>query len=307
MDLNWKEFRAPLTDSRFIIPVWSFTYDVQYVPTMIDQARLGKVMNIVASAVVESIKDIEGCPLSAIRMTPGTVESPSEEEGEKAYFTIANETPVYDFALQTGPRTFRLTKLRSSLDDLIVTVPIFYNICQQLFSEIGGLDRDSNPLPPLIDLLDVSDRLHTVRFSFEHRLRLGSHIAEQSREVMNTELIERLIKTTPFDRQQHPERDAPFLALNAEAVRRGDVTLAVEKSFGDKKRNIWVNFEAPMNIKQKDVDIRFDFSCGEGGASITTADLTDWMTPFVQFYRDLILQRFLPALMYDITFQPRFS
>lgn len=32
MQMTWKEFKEPLTDPRFILPIWDFTCDRKYVP-----------------------------------------------------------------------------------------------------------------------------------------------------------------------------------------------------------------------------------------------------------------------------------
>ncbi|MGD1092212.1 MAG: hypothetical protein ABSB35_09490 [Bryobacteraceae bacterium] len=156
------------------------------------------------------------------------------------------------------------------------------------------------------EVLGVEGRIHSFSFSFEHRLRLGAHIAEQDRETSNTELIERLMRVGATDhRGTHPERDAPLLSLNAEGVYRGDLQISVEKTFGQMIRNIWVDFKAPFNAAQKDVDLRLSYTCGAGRGQINAGDLTDWTTPVVSFYRDIILRRFLPALFYDIEIEPR--
>lgn len=309
MKMKWAEFKQPITDQRFILPIWDFTCDLKYVPIDIGADRLRAVTNLVGSAIIDAIRGVPGCPLSAIEVRPGKVEQEQAEDStESAYVTIANTSPVYDFALQIGPKTCRMFKLRSSLEDFIATVPILHRACEQLFRQ--GTTPEDEPVgdqPSLLSVLGIQDRVHRFQFSFEHRLRLGAHIAEGDREALNVELIEKLVRIGSTDRRgQHPEREAPLLSLTSEALYRGDVSLSLEKSFGGEKvRNIWVIFEGPFNITQKDVNLRFDFRCGEGRGELSIEDLTDWYTPVVGFYRDMILRRFLPSLLYDIQVEPR--
>lgn len=302
MSLSWKQFAGAVTNPRFIQPIWSFDFRVDYVPVVLtDQMRVA-CTNITFDAVVNAMQNVKNCPLSALSLTCNELKTGENNDADVSYFDIVNSMPVYDFMLQVGARTLRIQKIKSSLQDLIATVPILEAACAILFPP------PADTLPPsFVDLLSLRNRIHRVSFRFEHRLRVTNHITEPGNEATNVEIIAKLVRTSPPPGQATSSQIAPIVTLEPFSPYRGDVTLSVEKTIAKRKRNVWMMLEAPYNISQKDLDLTFSYRMGEGHTELKYEDLRDWTTPVTAFYRDIILNQFMPALFHDINIEPRIA
>ncbi|MFH1109032.1 MAG: hypothetical protein V1790_07555 [Planctomycetota bacterium] len=308
MSVQWDDFCRGVTDQRFILPVWTFHFDVDYVPTAWAPSQIQAAQNLIASTAVSAIRNIPGCPISGISTWSSSHPAQGktdDEDDNQAFFTLANQIPVYDFAIQLRPKTFRLLKFRTSIADLIATVPILEDIATKLFA-IGRGSDSTQDQPSLVKVLGLQDRIHAATFAFQHRIRTITYITQPNVEVTNVEVIKKLVNTE-LGPGSNAERQSPLGALHPEQIRRGDVTLSFTKTIMRRKRTVWVILECPVNITQKDIDLRFDYRCGEGGSAIEEVDISDWSVPFQGFYRDLILNKFLPALLHDIRIEPRIS
>lgn len=302
MAITFNDFTSDVLDTRFMLPLWEFDFRIEYIPILLDDDSVKMVMNHVSGCVVDILRQVPACPLSALKVVPRTGPAEQSDYAESSYFTIANSSPVYDFVLQMGPTTFRMVKTKTTLQDVITTLPIFDELSNRLFRR--GSTADPNA-PTLLSMLGLEGRMHKVVFRFEHRIRVSTHITEGHREAENTELINKVIRTSA-DGGDHVERAAPILALQPEEIYRGDVHLSVKKTLNGRPRNLWLILEAPWNINKKDVDLTVDYRCGEG-PELHVEDLTDWHTPLVTFYRDMVINRLFPALFFDINVEARLA
>jgi hypothetical protein len=252
---------------------------------------------------------VKDCPLSALSLSKRHAEKDEDEDAEPAYFSIVNSVPVYDFMVQVSAKTLQIQKVKCSMRDLIATIPILEETCAALFPPTPTTAKGHTPSPPsLVDLLNLKDRIHRVSFRFEHRLRVINYITQPTREATNLDVISKLARTSiPAGHAGTTQRDAPLVCLQPFTPYRGDVTLSVEKTIAKRKRNVWIIMEAPFNISQKDVDLVFSYRTGEGRSEVKAEDMSDWTTPFTSFYRDIVLNEFLPALFFDINIEPRIS
>ncbi|HKQ48685.1 MAG TPA: hypothetical protein VJZ71_11500 [Phycisphaerae bacterium] len=308
MAFNWIDFRSGLLEKRFLLPV-SFRYKVEFVRIEPDPGQLLQLRNFLIQCVVGSIRDREDCPLYTLQHQAIPASSGKTEDGDEGavLFAVALGTPVYDFGLLLTQTGLHIVKNRSSLQDLILTVPIFEDICQRLFPvRTPAADNKKDRPLSLLDCLGMAGLglVHRVIFRFEQRLRLGTHITEQ-RDARNTELLGKLIKAELPHATNHADREAPIASIQPEDFKRGDVTLSFTKQIAGRPRGVWIAYEGPYNVTQQDVDLTFQYRCGEGDAPMIEDDIRDWDNPFKAFYRDTILNRFMPNLLFDIHVEPR--
>ena len=307
MPVTWADFSSTVSDPRFLIPIRRFEYVVRYVSVSPDDSDLRRLADLISGAVVAAVAGRPACELSALRLQPGAPDKPDRgprpEDSEPSFFTVVFGNPVYDFALQVGPTTFKIAKLTTTTSDLVDSVPLFEDICRRVFG--APTTGDPVPSPGLLDF--VKARIYRASFKFVHRITLGSHFSQRSRQAVNTELLERLLKLSPTPGTSVPaDRDAPLWALAPEEIRRGDVTLSFVRTFdGARKRTVWVQCTGWWNIKMRDFDLDVEYRCGDAGDHVRTEDLLDWETPIAAFYHDMILNKLMPNLFFDIEVQPR--
>lgn len=155
--------------------------------------------------------------------------------------------------------------------------------------------------------MGIRDKIHRVVFAFNHQIRLRNYMMEPSKQAINTEIIHKLIRTSfpiPLN-GNHLERDFPLAALNPDPIVRGDIVLCFTKTLASRTRSLWINIQAPHNVTQQDIDLDFSYRTGEGLAVYQEEDLRDWQTPIIDFYRDIVLIRLMPALFFGIQIEPR--
>ena len=285
-------------DSRFLLPVRRFDFIVEFVEIVPGEEQVRRLANLLDRAVVESLKGRPDCPMYALRHR--TQQSRKNEEQPRLH-GITLDAPVYDFGVVLDTDSLSLVKLNSSLEDLILTVPIFEDICTRLFSPTAsGHDEHPDRLTDLLGLGGGVGLIHRVLFTFDQRMRLGTHMTDSMRQARNTELLNRLLRTAAAGGDE--PHTAPLGVLRPETIWRGDVTLAFSAALGkeERKRSVWIEYKGPYNVTQRDVNLEFQYRCGVGDAHFEERDLLDWETPFLAFYRDIVLKKFMPAFFHDV-------
>jgi hypothetical protein len=318
---QWDEYRNGVRDRRFLLPLNKFAFTVRYVTVIPDQGQLRLAGSLIADSVVTALCDpslSSGCSLSALRLLPGEAgaskSAESDDDGETSFFSVVFADPVYDFTIQMGPTTFQIVKSRSPLEHVVKTFPVLSKICSLIFQgtedpsgEPQGAPDVRSPRPSLQDILGIQNRVHGFGFMFGLQLRLGTHVTDPSSEARNNELVEKLIRTDCHEHGDSARRRAPFLTMLPGELVRGDIKFCIERAFGDRPRGIWLDFKGPWNISRKDVDLILSFQNRQSGAHLEMADLLDWETPILAFYRDLMLNQLMPSLFYDIMVEPRLA
>jgi hypothetical protein len=297
MTLNWNEFSAGVNEKRFLLPVRNFHFDVQYVRVSPSIDEMQMAANFVSACALNTLKGSPDCELSALKLVPGVEpgKEVQDEESTPSYFNVLYPHPVYDFTLQIGAEAIRISKVRSSLEDLIATIPILEDLCQRLF---GGKTPPGGPppaeAPSILKLMRLGGRIHRVAFSFEQRLRVTTHKIQTNVQATNVELLHKLMRTSHSPGVHLPDHQAPLVGLQPEGIMRGDVTLSLIKTLASRPRNLWIDYKAWYNINRKDLDLEFQYRCGGTSSPWQESDLLDWRTPFTEFYRDLILNQTCP-------------
>jgi len=308
MPLTWAEFLARITDRRFVLPIHEFCYEVRYVPISPKEAHLHELADLISGAVVATLRGRPGAELSALSLGPAVPQDRGEPAGseaqETAFFTVLYGGPVYDFLVQMGPTTFRVSKQRTTLSELVNTVPIMEEISRRVMPHAAAAAGDTPP--SCLETL-LANRFHRVIFSFRHSLTLGAHLSQHSQEATNTEILERLLRLSPAAGATNQDHSAPLWALGAEGIRRGGVKLSMVRSFNGRKRSIWIDYTGWYNITMKDFDIDVQYRCDDPVAPVHGAELLDWNTPFQDFYLELVLNNLMPNLFFDVAVQPKMN
>lgn len=290
---TWDEFRNNLP-SRLTLPIRRFRFDVNYVPVSLADAPRRAFTTIIVDSVVNALENNPDCSLEALRVVENMdVNVSTGLESEQSYITCTFASPVYDFALQAGPSILRLSKERTTLENLLLTIKIFSDIAQQLFAS-----GDESP-----DLIKAGIRPHRIAHRFEHELVLGHRLSDDTAEVTNLVLLEQLAFVSASNPQELAR--SPLAALQPDSILRGDVFLVFKKVLQGRPREVYINYEGPWNITQRDIDIEVTYEVGGSPAPMMPQDLLDFRTPMIDFYHDLIIRRFFTDLFKDIQVQGR--
>lgn len=308
---SYDKYKARINDERFVIPLESYHFSIRYVSVLPKQQIQEILPDFISSAVIKALSAVSDCPKNALSIKIGSSQEGTEfsSENDITFISISNNVPVYDFYLYVGNKTIQLQKSNTSLNDLICTIPIIEALFNNLFSHSTFLGEDSveHQVPSLADILGISDRIYAITHGFQHKVAVTNHIANRNQLASNTELIKKTAMTSlnPHPGITYQEHNCPFGALNPESLLRGDISLNFEKTMASKLRQIGIHIEHPFNIKQRDIDLHFQYSTNEDRSKVELTDILDITTPFEDFYRDLILNRFLPNYFYDINFDVR--
>ncbi len=276
-------------DRLLSLPVDSFTYDVLYVPSAFTQEQRDAATNHVARAVVAALRPIPGCDLSSLRISANkTAEIVSDENKETSIFAISFGNPVFDFIIQMGPTRFHMEKQRTTLQNLLLTIPIFEAISYSLFEHV---QVENMRLPALSLGAGLPFDPYNVILTWKYKLTLGKHLSDED-EATNDELFARLARLQAGGEGA----GVPLGALDMEGFVRGDMTVGYTKVLEQRRRLLFVSFEGPWNVTRKDVDIRVQYEMGDSLSPLQEADYYDFRTPFLAFLRDEIFRKFFREL-----------
>lgn len=290
----WQEFKS--VPSRLRLPIYEFSYSLQYVPVHLEPEHRRHAANIVTNAVVSALSVEPDRSLTSFSIQT----NPNEPSADEGYFSINYTSPVYDFGISMGPSAFTMMKRAASLQDLLLTCRIFVAIAQQLFSVHARPEDGQADLPFAavgIDLLPVR-----ISFGWVHHLVLGTRLGDEI-EATNSELLIKLLRLGP-DAGSPPH---PLDSLSPGAIRRGDVNLGYTKELAGRPRQLWIGYEGPWNVTGKDVDFSTVYRLGESDSPMKPSDLVDFRTPFIEFFRDEILNGFFADLLGAVNVAARLS
>ncbi|MFJ4559062.1 hypothetical protein ACIP4Q_23635 [Streptomyces massasporeus] len=286
---TWEEFRQGVHPRFTVLPIRSFAYRIQYVPTLIPPEDRDDVFNIVNSAVVSALQTEPLTDLTALRVSGSTMGDVRQEaESEDQYFTIHYGHPTFDFAVQMGPTTFVIAKQRTNMENLLHTVRLFALIASRLIPapEAKGSQSFNN--------VGISEKIHKVSFTFNYEVSLGEQLSTNE-DINNLKLLDRLARIPPSEKSA----TSPLVALQPDAITRGDISVFMSKTIKHRPRTILVSYEGPWNVTQKDVDLEFSYRMGGPTSPMQEWDVRDFRTPFEDFYRQLILKRLFVDLFSD--------
>jgi hypothetical protein len=285
---TWADFRNSVP-SRLTLPVAGFEYQLQYVPMFLDNEQRGHALNVVTRAVVDTLRPEPDTTLTSLRVTTNPANDvQTHEDREDVYFYLTYPGPVYDFQIQMGPTTLRISKRRTTLQSLLLTTRLWSNVLQRLFAPV---ETDAPTFA------DARIGFHFIRLTLDwkHELTLGAHLGDEI-EATNVELLEELVRL-----DSGPSGQTSALgSLGAVNILRGDVNLGFEKELAGRSRQLWVKYDGPWNVTHKDLDLKATYRIGDRGDSILKTDLYDFRTPFVAFYRDLVLGAFSKELFRNV-------
>ncbi|MFI9264258.1 hypothetical protein ACIG5C_07740 [Streptomyces werraensis] len=292
-ELTWNHFREGVTHRFTTLPVQEFTFRITYVPILLPHEIREIVAARMTDITVEGLTAEPACDLTALHVEVN--ESATIKSGiskEDPYMRVIFPHPVFDFSMYMGPTMFLITKTNSSMEDLVHTVKLLEPIVKNLLSA----EEDGGQKGPLA-AAGIPGKALEVSLTFEHGIRLGKRLgrAEEASNLMLFKKLARLDLTEP----EKPEL-TPLAAVQPDTIKRGDVTLIFTKNIKHRARRIRIQYEGPWNVTHRDVDLGVSYRMGGHTAPLKPEDLHDLKTPFLDFYRDLILKRFFDDLFYDV-------
>jgi hypothetical protein len=297
---SWDDFHN--VPERWTLPLYEFTYSLQYVPLSISPEQRTAALAHTVNCVVDALKVEPDCELTSLRVSVNKADAiEMGDNSEPPYFGIGFASPVFDFSCQLGPSVLEFQKTRTTLPNLLLTTRILTRVCQRLFPA-----TDATAATAAANFEEhTSIALQPVRltFSWAYQLALGARLSD-GEETTNLGALNKLARLE-VPAGSNPQ-EYPLAGLEMEGIQRGDVTIGFTKTLNDRKRMGWIRYEGPWNITRKDVDLRFSYQVGSTVAPMEAGDLGDFWTPFVAFYRDEILRKFMGQLFGDtaVTVRP---
>jgi hypothetical protein len=294
----WQEFKASVP-TRLMLPLNEFSYTLQYVPVHLEPEQRRHAVNIVTNIVVSALSTEPECALTNLSVLPASAREPTADE---SYFTLNFANPVYDFGIQMGPQAFTMVKRATTLQDLLLTSRLFAAIAEQLFPVQPETVNDGDPMVPPFAAAGIRLQPFRISFSWIHHLVLGTRLGTEL-EATNSELLTKLLRLG----NDSGSSVEPLSSLSSGAIRRGDVNLGFTKELAGRPRQLWYSYEGPWNVTGKDVNVATTYRVGEADCPMEAADLLDFRTPFIEFFRNEVLNGFFADLFESANVEARLA
>lgn len=219
----------------------------------------------------------------------------SSSDGElsgRPWITMTYKEPGKEFHCLASDDSIAIVSPKLRLDSVV-----------WLASDVFGPVLDSMGQGQLSTALRLHDRATSVHYSFDSRYILGEDKIDVGRPKRNYELIEEAIGLSSIrGSEPSPAVKAAFSELGTEDYVRLDFNYHAIKTLSGSKYNSKIKLEAPFNEENTLLFVGSELSCEEEfGFQLHRA--LDVRTAMVDFYRDVILSRFLANLFCKIDYQ----
>jgi hypothetical protein len=280
-----------------ILPVHEFECRIRFSPVVLQTTQRTALVDLVSDHVVDALRSEPACELQELNIDINRKEFIEFSRGrEDTYLSVGFDNPQYHFSLLVGPTTIVLSKQRNTLSSLVNTASLLERLCSTLFPESADESVQAFSLYPT-----MGRRVYDVRFTWKNYLTLGSRLSSEE-EANNLDILPNLLKW------DHPpgSPDAPLERLiGSGSVLRGDVTVGATRTIAGRPRQVWCTFEAPHNVTRKEVDVTTSYRVGQSDCPLEPGDLRDFRTPFLYFYRDIVLNGLFMSFFKDIAIEGR--
>ncbi|MBI2433135.1 MAG: hypothetical protein HYV26_09715 [Candidatus Hydrogenedentes bacterium] len=206
--------------------------------------------------------------------------------GRVGWFVVNYNLPGREFTINIDDEVIQITIHVKNLRNLVETIHLLVEGLTGLFLQ-EDLDK----------LLLAQKRSHNVEFLFYHELELGQHKIE-NRQVHNFEILRDALALTqrPVTIDQAKSVQNAIPSLGIEQFIRIDYKHHGIVELAGHKYNSFVALEAPWNVYQRRLDLSASIRMEEEfGLQFPLA--VDWRIATIDFYRDVILRRFLVNLL----------
>lgn len=239
-----------------------------------------------------------GFPIGGLKFTPSELAVPinahrrATGQEEVGWSIVSYDNPGSEFSLQLRDGVIQFKLFRKPLKDMVRCVKEFaVGITDVLLEE--NLER----------LIQLKSRATSVTYHFGHSFVLKKHKIAK-REVKNDEVMRAALSISAISDIKNddyaPSNAIPSLGI--ENFLRMDYKHHAIMEFRGLKYNGFVGLEAPWNTTQKRLDVTARLNMEEE-FGLRFPEAFNWEVPVVDFYRDTILQRFLPNLMANTDFE----
>jgi hypothetical protein len=283
--LTWDQFRKDV-QTRFLLPVTQYLMRIDFVEVSPTAQRVAAISDLITAGAVEAVRSMPQPDLAALKL---------HQLQEPGLVRVTYGHPVFSFFVELGKNHFILSKPSCSLEELTLTVPLLEAIADQLFSKTT---KNS-----LIDT-ELLSRSYQLSHKFSQYLTLGSRLTDESQSPTNLDVM-------PFFVSMGEPASSVLSLLQPEKVIRGDAKFSFYKTIAGKLRNLWIIFEGPWNVTQRDISFQFEVRLHEGeigeiAGGIELDDFRDFETPLLA-YRDFVLKRIYPHIFHDIQVFPKIT
>ncbi|HEX9995132.1 MAG TPA: hypothetical protein VGB14_19565 [Acidimicrobiales bacterium] len=282
---DWNSFSSGV-NPRFLLPLKTFHFTISFLPLFASAADRERLAGKLLHAAAGVVEPHPYCELRSLRAEVG-----SGVTDEAPWAVMALENPMYGFLMNLYRDRLVLTKGRHQIRELVESLDLIRSVLWNLFPT----GPDGQYVTAEHSLIAMGFTPTRVTATLNQTIHLGTRIGNEADDVKNPTIFARLARIG-----DDPKFKAAFDVLQMEDILRGDIKVGFNKEVAGSTRQCWVTFEAPWNVTQRDIDMKFELSTGDKDAPLRPVDLADLSAPVMGFYKSLILQRFFPALFGDV-------
>lgn len=212
-----------------------------------------------------------------------------EERQQKAWFIINYTEPGRSFRISLSDTRFTISAESLALNDLV-------NLCDTVFHDTLAILITS----PVAEQLSTHERATSIDYIFYSKYRIGDDLIQQ-KASKNHQVV---AKALALDRQPAPGVRTEVNALPSlgiEEVIRVDFNQHALKQIGESLYNTKIRLEAPFNEGNSIIYVTATLAMEEEfGFSLVKG--IDTKIALVDFYRDIVLKRFIDNLLCSVNY-----
>ena len=207
-------------------------------------------------------------------------------DGHVGWFSVSYTQPGSEFSMSVDNDVIQIRFGSKPLKQQVEIVRfVAENITDALLDE--DLERP----------LQIKARAHRVEYRFDHQLELGTH-KNDGTDVLNFQVMADALglQQQPNDQTENKKITNAIPSLGIEKFIRVDYKHHALITLRGDKYNMFLGMKAPWNVTQRRLDISAHLRMEEEfGLDIPKA--LDWTVSWFDFYRDIVVQRFLSNLL----------
>jgi hypothetical protein len=274
--VDWNDFSREIPERFRLLTIDAYSFSIEFVQFAPDPDTVTAIANNIISAAANVIMPHPHCSISALH----------RQETSQALFAVAFGHPVYDFQIQFHDNQLVIVKQNCSLEELVLTMPLIEGVANQLF----GTDSVTS-----IKNAAFMRWAHRTSHVFDFQLQVGRRISDETVACTNRDVSKWFLNLREDD-------DSVTGLVAPDEMYRSDALMSFRKDWFGRTRTLWVDYKAPWNVTQRDINLQVSLRVGEapGDAGPDDSELKNfgWVLP--GFYRDFVLARLFAEIFRDI-------
>ncbi|MFI5834621.1 hypothetical protein ACIA5A_13185 [Micromonospora sp. NPDC051300] len=275
---SWEDFIKGVPSRLAIVPIDAYRYSVEFVKFAPDADTIQMISNQITEAAINTVAGHPDLNLSALHQVAST----------EWLYSLSFNHPLYDFQINIADNQLMLGKVSCSLEELFMTMPLIESIARQI------LGKDSRAS---LRQHRFFDWIYRAGHAFSFRLQIGPKLSDSAESNTNLEIANWFTNLSA-------EGESIRSILQPDSVLRADASFSMKKELVGRDRTLYIIFQAPWNIIQRDIDLSVSLRVGDtpgDKTGVTESDFNEFGRILPEFYRDVILMRIMREIFKDTT------